>query len=181
MRTVGCCEKSTKLAIGVARQAGVILRDTPQDYNDDLLVEVLGQVHLALALLAVERVGRGEQNHGLARRIGFAYPVAPTLTCADAVQVDKHVLRRPAVGEKPVAERQRVDIVLAGMGDKQTRQGGPQGLSSPQSYRRQRTRWDAATRPIGAPFRPPSQACWSQGSTLDSHNRRLWNMRQRDV
>jgi hypothetical protein len=66
-----------------------------------------------------------DEATALATTARRAQPLAPALTSANAVEVDKHVVLSPAVGDQPAAERQRLDIVLAGMRDEQTRQGRP--------------------------------------------------------
>jgi hypothetical protein len=70
-----------------------------------------------------ECVGRGEQHNGLAAGIGNPQCLLPALACANAVNVEKNVLIRPARRAEPLLEGNGRNVVRARMADKQAQQG----------------------------------------------------------
>ena len=108
-------------SIFIAAEPRVVDGQIPDDNWDDLLFEYIGELQLFLAFRAVERLGRGQQQHRFARRIGLAEFRAPAGTCPQVVQIDEYVGFSPAIGNEPFAEGQRDSIVLARMGNEQTR------------------------------------------------------------
>ena len=74
-----------ELPVGIAGEPGIVLLKVPQDRDDKLLAEILGEVHLPLAFLGIERIRRGQQDDRLAGGVGLAERIAPALARADAV------------------------------------------------------------------------------------------------
>ncbi len=97
----------------IAAEPRVVDGQIPDDNRDDLLFEDIGELQLFLAFLAVERLGRGQQQHRLTRRIGLAEFRAPAGTRPQVVQIDEYVGFSPAIGNEPFAEGQSDSIVLA--------------------------------------------------------------------
>ena len=52
--------------------------------------------------------------------MGFAQGLLPDLACANVLEVEEHVVFRPAVDAKPLLEGDGSDAVLAGMADEET-------------------------------------------------------------
>jgi hypothetical protein len=65
------------------------------------------------------------KQDGLALRVGLSQLCAPTGARHEVVEIDEHVVLGPALGDKPLAERKRDGVVVAGMGDEKTRQTNP--------------------------------------------------------
>ena len=81
-------------------------------------VEEEAQAQILDALL--EGIRRGEQDDGLAARIGLAQRFLPTLAGTDIVEVEKYVFDRPAVGAEPLLESNSSSVVLARVADEET-------------------------------------------------------------
>jgi hypothetical protein len=119
-----------ELALAESGEPRVVDAKVADNGGDDLLAERLRQLDLLLALQRAQRVGRGEEDYGLACGVGLAQRLAPALAGPDVVQIDEDIVSIPAVGGKPAPERERVDVVTARMRNEKTRHVSPPPMRS---------------------------------------------------
>ena len=103
------------LAVHPRLEARIIELHVAQDGDDHVLAVVLGAAHLALAFVAVERLGRGEEQQRIAGDVGLDQRLAPLLAGLHVVQVDEDVILPPALCHQPALECECLDVVLAGV------------------------------------------------------------------
>lgn len=100
-----------ELTLTVTGETGIVLGQVADDDGNDLFAERFRQLELLLALYRVQSLRRREQHDRLARCVGLAQGFPPALSRTDAVQVDEHIVRGPAIGDEPALENERGHVV----------------------------------------------------------------------